>query len=99
MPITVRYETGELTGATRNISLGGVFVEAEQRFPFGARVSVRFNVPTQEEAVEVEGHVRWTETEEGVQRGFGIQFDGLRARDVWALNKFFEMPLQGGDEG
>ncbi len=93
MAILVRYETGEVSGMTRNISLGGVFVESEHRFAFGARVSVRFSIPTQEEPVEVEGHVRWTEAEEGVPRGFGIQFEGLRARDVWALNKFFEMPL------
>lgn len=96
MPIYVRFETGELTASTRNISLGGVFVESEQRFVFGARVSVRFTVPTQEEAIEVDGHVRWTEAEDGVVRGFGVQFDGLRARDVWALNKFFEMPLADG---
>ena len=23
-------------------------------------------------------------------RASGLQFDGLRARDVWALNKYFE---------
>jgi uncharacterized protein (TIGR02266 family) len=79
---------------TRNISLGGIFIEADAALPFGAKVSLKFRVPTQSEAIEVEGQVRWLEMEEGQVRGIGIRFDGLRARDVWALNKFFESPLE-----
>jgi uncharacterized protein (TIGR02266 family) len=77
---------------TRNISLGGVFIETEQTLPFGARVALKFRVPTQAEFIEVEGQVRWLEMEEGRLRGIGVRFEGLRARDVWALNKFFEQP-------
>jgi hypothetical protein len=32
--------------------------------------------------------------EEGHVHGIGIRFEGLRARDVWALNKFFESPVE-----
>ena len=32
--------------------------------------------------------------EDGQLRGLGVRFEGLRARDVWALNKFFEKPLE-----
>jgi hypothetical protein len=45
------------------------------------------------EPVVVDGQVRWLELEEGHVRGIGIRFEGLRARDVWALNKFFEQPF------
>jgi hypothetical protein len=34
------------------------------------------------------------EMEEGRLRGIGVRFDGLRARDVWAINKFIERPLE-----
>jgi uncharacterized protein (TIGR02266 family) len=82
------------TARTRNISLGGVFIETEQALPFGARVALKFPVPTQVEPIEVEGQVRWLEMEDGRLRGLGVRFEGLRARDVWALNKFFEKPLE-----
>jgi hypothetical protein len=67
-----------------NLSLGGAFIGG-QRVTMGQRVSVKFKLPADDEAIEVGGTVRWS-TEQGV----GIQFDGLRAREVWALNKFFE---------
>lgn len=79
---------------TRNISLGGVFVESDRTIPFGARVTVKFRVPTQSDPIVADGQVRWVEMEEGQVRGIGIRFDGLRARDVWALNKFFERPVE-----
>ena len=70
---------------TRNLSLGGAFVDAESKPPFNSRVVLRFHIPNQREAVQVGGVVRWIDS-----GGFGVQFDGLRARDVWALGKYFE---------
>ena len=94
VPIDFTYESTSYASHTRNISLGGVFIETEQTLPFGARVGLKFRVPTQAEPIEVEGQVRWLEMEEGRLRGIGVRFEGLRARDVWALNKFFEQPLE-----
>ncbi len=70
---------------TRNLSLGGVFIDTDLRPAFNARVKLRFSIPNQKEPVEVGGVVRWVDP-----GGFGVQFDGLRARDVWALGKYFE---------
>ncbi len=92
--IDFTYEGTSFSGQTRNISLGGVFIETEQTLPFGAKVMLRFKIPTQTETIEVEGQVRWLEMDDGRLRGLGIRFEGLRARDVWALNKFFEKPLE-----
>jgi uncharacterized protein (TIGR02266 family) len=94
VPIEFSYEGASHSAHTRNISLGGVFIETDATLPFGARVTLRFRVPTQSEAIEVEGQVRWLEMDEGRPRGLGVRFEGLRARDVWALNKFFEKPLE-----
>src|SRR5258706_4874658 len=90
--IDIVYEGQSWSTHTRNISLGGVFIACDRALPFGARVSMSFRVPTQAEPVTVDGQVRWVEMEEGHVRGIGIRFEGLRARDVWALNKFFESP-------
>jgi uncharacterized protein (TIGR02266 family) len=85
--IEVTFSGERLEALTRNLSFGGVFVESDARVPFGARVALRFALPTGE--VVVDGVVRWLEDGAGQARGFGVRFDGLRARDVWALNKFF----------
>jgi len=52
-------------------------------------MNISFVVPTQSDPVEVGAIVRWSD-----DKATGLQFDGLRARDVWALNKYFEqLPL------
>lgn len=72
-------------GRTRNLSLGGAFIDSDFRPPFNSRVTLRFRIPGQKEPIEVGGVVRWAES-----AGFGVQLDGLLAHDVWALGKFFE---------
>lgn len=68
----------------QNLSLGGALMKSS-KLPMGQRVTISFNVPTMDEAIEVGATVRWSD-----DKATGIQFDGLRARDVWALNKYFE---------
>jgi hypothetical protein len=72
-------------GSTRNVSLGGVFINSDFRPPFNSRVMLRFWIPGQKAPIEVGGVARWAEPV-----GFGVQLDGLLAHDVWALGKFFE---------
>jgi uncharacterized protein (TIGR02266 family) len=94
LEIDVIHEGRTMSSFTRNISLGGVFIDCDQALPFGAKVQLKFRVPTQTEQTVVDGQVRWVEMEEGQVKGIGIRFEGLRARDVWALNKFFEKPVE-----
>jgi uncharacterized protein (TIGR02266 family) len=91
--LEVEVLAGELrtVATTRNISLGGVFVETTAPLPLQTRLQIRFRIPTQPEPIEVSGEVRWVEPGEGDQLpGMGIRFQGLRAREVWALNRFFQ---------
>ena len=92
LEVEVTSEGATFVTHTRNISLGGVYLLADRTLPFGAKVKLRFSVPTQTEPIEVDGEVRWVESDNGEVHGLGVQFGGLRARDVWALNKFFEQP-------
>jgi uncharacterized protein (TIGR02266 family) len=79
------------TATTRNISLGGLFLETAEPFPLQTRLQIRFSIPTQPEPIEVTGEVRWIEQGSSDQpAGMGIRFQGLRAREVWALNRFFQ---------
>ena len=68
-----------------NLSLGGALVNAGHKFAMGQRLQISFTVPTLEHPIEVGATVRWSDA-----KATGLQFDGLRARDVWGLNKFFE---------
>ena len=68
-----------------NLSLGGAQVSTATRYAMGQRVRIAFLVPSPSHAIEVDGTVRWSNADE-----VGVQFDGLRARDVWALNEFFK---------
>ena len=70
-----------------NLSLGGALISATERHAMGGRVHIAFKVPTIEEPIEVDATVRWADA-----TSVGIQFDGLRARDVWALNEYFKQP-------
>ena len=68
-----------------NLSLGGALVSWSPRLPMGQRCTIRFTVPTMADAIEVGATVRWSD-----DKATGVQFDGLRARDVWALNQYFQ---------
>lgn len=68
-----------------NLSLGGALIAATQRHAMGVRVHIAFPLPTAEQVIEVDATVRWADA-----TSVGIQFDGLRAREVWALNEYFK---------
>jgi hypothetical protein len=88
--IPIEYSIGDVweSGFTKNMSIGGLYIVAEEPLPIlGTRLKVKFKVTTQKELIEVGAQVRWADS-----GGFGVQFDGLRARDVWALGKFLEQP-------
>ncbi len=83
--VTLELEGKSLETEMRNLSLGGANVVLGRRLPMGTRVKLRFRVPAHDQPIEVGAQVRWS-TEDSV----GVQFDGLRAREVWSLNKYFE---------
>jgi len=85
LPITLVMNGVAVEKRTLNLSLGGALV-AMKRVPMGEKVTVTFSVPTAEAPIEAAATVRWS-TDDSV----GVQFDGLRAKDVWALNKYFEL--------
>ena len=75
----------EVQGITRNVSLGGMFIETSEDLTFGTQVRLRMRLPALKEQTEVPATVRWITPE-----GIGIQFGSLRALEVWALNQLFK---------
>lgn len=73
------------TGTTANVSLGGMFIKTLESPPFHSTVRVSFRIPALRQDTNVDAHVRWVET-----AGFGVQFIGLRAIEVWGLNQLFK---------
>ncbi len=71
--------------AIRNLSVGGALVVHGERLPAAERVKLSFRLPGSESPIEVAGTVRWCGG-----GSIGVQFDGLRAREVWSLNKYFD---------
>jgi uncharacterized protein (TIGR02266 family) len=91
LEVEVLFEGKKQVSLTQNISLGGLYLTSPAPLPIGATVQLRFSLPTQPEPVEVAGDVRWVVSKgAGDESGIGIRFQGLRARDVWALNRFFQ---------
>lgn len=78
--VTCTTEGGaNLAGVTRDISTGGVFIEASEIPAFGTRVSLQFEAVELSE-LKIPGIVRWTKL-----AGFGVQFQLLGARETHAL--------------
>ena len=73
---------------SRNMSVGGVFVETTAPLLFDETISLKFALPGLKEPIEAEAQVRWVERQGWERTGVGLQFVGLRAKYVWALNKF-----------
>ena len=86
--IAAKLAIGESPGADctiLNLSLGGALISAPQRYTMGQRTHLTFKLDTAEAPIDVGATVRWAD-----DTSVGIQFDGLRARDVWALNEYFK---------
>ena len=89
--VEVKGAGREFRAQTRNLSIGGMFIETPELLPIQTTVELRFLLPAQPEPVEVTAEVRWIERGEGgLAPGMGVRFHGLRARDVWAFNRLFQ---------
>lgn len=87
IPVEVSYQGGSFAGMSRNISLSGMFIVCLDTVPFGETIKLKFELELERlrQPVVTEAVVRWVESSSGI----GVQFTGLRAREVWALQQLF----------
>lgn len=88
IPVYLTSETGICRGIARNISAGGMFIEARDPQPLGARVTVSFADEATGIEMSVVAEVRYhVAIEHGSQkgrsklRGMGVRFLRFHARD------------------
>ncbi len=68
-----------ISGTSRDLSTGGIYIEATEIPAFGTKISLQLEAPGLYK-VNLPGIVRWTKAD-----GFGVQFQLLGARETHAL--------------
>jgi len=78
---------GTVDWPSEDISAGGMRLRVIGDLPrVGERLKVSFRLPLLAAPIEAEGEIRWVDR--GTPTLCGIQFStGLRAREVWAINR------------
>ena len=79
-----------VSAQSRNLSLGGVFVETARALPVDTAVLLRISFDDSTESLDASGRVRWCETQNGKVVGVGVRFDGLEGREAMRLRSFLE---------
>ena len=72
-------------GRSRDISIGGMFIESEAPVTFGMEVIVHIRLPNTKAESLLPGTVRWLNP-----GGFGVQFGLLGARETHAISELLK---------
>jgi hypothetical protein len=70
---------------TVNLSQGGAFIETMPAPPIDSRIVLRIALPGVPDTSAITCIVRW-----GKGEGVGLQFENMRAIEVWAINKLLK---------
>ena len=83
LPVAFQREGGpRIDGLSRDMSIGGMFVETTTPAPFGSTVQIFMTLPGLKQEVTVKATVRWTEHD-----GMGVQFGLMGVRETHALTR------------
>ncbi len=69
-------------GVSRDISLGGIFIETESPFAFGSTITVYITLPAYGAELALAAVVRWTAPD-----GMGLQFGSMGAHATHAITE------------
>ena len=80
----VTFVNGEdrVVARSRDVSLGGMFVETDRPLPYGTIFELSVALPSLPVPALIEATVRWVGP-----TGMGIQWGTLRAQESWAINQ------------
>jgi type IV pilus assembly protein PilZ len=84
VPARVKQKGGAepLACRARDVSVGGMFLETETPFTFGAEVVISVSIPGVKDELTLPGRVRWTGKD-----GMGVQFGLLGARETHIITE------------
>jgi type IV pilus assembly protein PilZ len=83
-PATLTYKgaSQSFVGRTKDISVGGMFLETAHVVPFGTDVTIRVRLPKSKDELTLPGVVRWVRSD-----GMGIQFGLLGAKETHEITE------------
>jgi type IV pilus assembly protein PilZ len=82
LEFTIGSSDTRVQGRSKDISLGGMFVETETPAAFGAEVVIFVALPSDPNQLRLPGIVRWTRPS-----GMGVQFGLLGARETHLITE------------
>ena len=68
-----------------DISIGGVFIETNEKFTIGQQIVLNFSLPNYQKPFKLTGTISW-----GSPRGFGVKFDKIPVQQGKILKSFVE---------
>ncbi len=68
-----------------DISIGGVFIETDARFPKGKELLIKFSLPNRPQPFTFNGKIAWSGP-----KGFGVKFDNVSRLQGGMLKSFVE---------
>jgi hypothetical protein len=80
--VCVLPDGSEISGRSKDISIGGMFVFTSGTVAFGTEVRVRLRLPRARQDFDLPGVVRWASPD-----GLGLQFGLLGARETHAISE------------
>jgi Tfp pilus assembly protein PilZ len=80
-----RVQNRDFKSYILDISIGGVFIETNEKFTLGQKVELNFALPNQSKPFKLTGTISW-----GSPRGFGMKFDGIPVQQGQILRSFVE---------
>ena len=80
-----RHGKAPIAGMAKDISIGGMFIEATDSLPFGTEITILLRLPGAKVELRLPGIVRWVKPV-----GFGVQFGSLGARDTHAISELMK---------
>jgi Tfp pilus assembly protein PilZ len=66
-----------------DISIGGVFIETNEKFPIGKKMTLKFSLPNHPQPFSFSGKIAWSSP-----RGFGLKFDDVNPQQGDMLKSF-----------
>lgn len=74
-----------VSGLSKDISVGGMFIESGAQLSFGTEVTIVLRLPNTKADARLPGIVRWLKP-----GGFGVQFGLLGARETHAISELLK---------
>ena len=68
-----------------DISIGGVFIDADKRFPVGRELLLKFSLPNHTQPITFAGNIVWS-----TARGFGVKFENVSVLQNEMLKSFID---------